>query len=92
MPNANTGLPGIPTAPVVNKDGLPTPVWWQFFNNLWLRTGGNSGTPSLVLDTISDVVGVMLYRGLSVWQGLNPGAHFKVLRMGAQFPEWDTIE
>lgn len=89
---ANTGLPGIPQAPIVTKDGLPTPIWWQFFNSLWLRTGGSSGTPSLVLDTISNVAGSILYRGASIWQGLNPGAHFKVLRMGAQFPEWDTLD
>lgn len=92
MPNTNTGLPGIPTSPVVDRMGLPTPIWWQFFLSLWSRTGGASGTPSLILDTITDVAGSILYRGASAWLGLNPGAQFKSLRMGAAFPEWDLVD
>lgn len=92
MPNASTGLPGIPTAPVVDQSGLPTPVWWQFFLNLWNRTGGAGGTPSLVIDTISSTMGAILYRGAAQWQGLNPAPQFRTLRMGVQFPEWDLMD
>lgn len=92
MVNATTGLPGALSSPMVDQKGYLTPIWWQFINNLWIRTGANSGTPTLILDTISSTVGAMLYRGASIWQGLTPGAKFKVLRMGAQFPEWDSLD
>ena len=54
--------------------------------------GAATGTPTLILDTISDVAGATLYRNASMWVGLNPGAHYKVLRMGVAFPEWDTLD
>lgn len=90
MANTNTGFPA--GGPVVTKDGLPTPIWFQFFLQIWQRLGGATGSLSIQLDSISSTLGAILYRGASAWKGLNPGAHYKVLRMGVQFPEWDTLD
>ena len=93
MVNTNTGLPGNLATPVVDKNtGLATPIWLNFFLSLWTRTGGATGTPTLILDSFSSVPGSTLYRGLATWLGLAPGAQYKVLRMGAAFPEWDTLD
>jgi hypothetical protein len=92
MANSQTGVPGIPQGPLVDRNGVPMPIWWQFFNNLWVRTGAASGTPSLVLDNISSTPGATLYRGSAIWSGLAPAARYKVLRMGVTYPEWDTLD
>lgn len=92
MGNASTGFPSVPQGPIVGPGGVPTPIWFQFFVALWNRTGQSSGTPSLILDTISQQAGAMLYRAATAWQGLAPGARYKVLRMGVAFPEWDTLD
>jgi hypothetical protein len=86
------GLPGTPQAPIADQHGNVTAVWYSFFINLFERTGGATGGISASLDTITSLAGSILFRGASVWQGLNPAAQFKVLRMGAAFPEWDTLD
>lgn len=92
MPSSNIGLPGLPQGPIAGKDGTPTSLWVQFFLTLWNRTGQNTGSPSLIIDNISDVPGALLYRNASAWVGLGPAAQYKALRMGAAFPEWDTLD
>jgi hypothetical protein len=92
MATTNIGLPGLPQAGFLTKTGEVSSVWLEFLKAIWLRTGGAGGTPSLVLDTITSIAGSILYRGASVWTGLNPAPQFKVLRMGAQFPQWDTLD
>jgi hypothetical protein len=46
--NETATLP-IPTAPIADKNGVVTQVWWFFFQRLFVRTGqgtgGNFGTP-----------------------------------------------
>lgn len=89
--NPATGVPqGAPIAEV--SDLRPTPIWAQFFLQLWERTGGAEGTPSIILDAISNSLGSMLVRGITAWQGLNAGPEFSVLRMGASLPEWSQID
>lgn len=84
---------GVPQAPIADaKTGNATPVWYSFFLNLWNRTGGALGTLSPMLDTIADVPGSLLYRAASQWLGLNPGQQYQVMRMGADFPEWDALD
>lgn len=82
----------VPNVPMVDSAGLPTLPWYSFFLNLWQRTGAATGGTSAILDTITNVAGSILYRGTSLWQGLNPGAHYTVLRMGAADPEWDLLD
>jgi hypothetical protein len=90
--NPTTGFPSIPQGALINPDGTPSPIWYQFFVSLWNRTGGAAGTPSLVLDNLSDVPGALLYRAASAWQGLAPAARYKILRMGPQFPGWELLD
>ena len=85
-------VPTVPTVPLVDGKGIATPIWYQFFIALLQRTGGSSGNPSLVLDAISSTVGAILTRATGGWIGLAPGAQYKVLRMGAGSPEWDTLD
>lgn len=90
--NLNQGVPL--GSPIADSRGMPPAAWAQFFVNLWTRTGGAtpSNATSVQLDTISNVLGAILYRGLTVWKGLVPGAQYKVLRMGVEFPEWDSLD
>lgn len=88
---SSIGVPGIPQAPLQTGNSI-NPLWYDFFVRLWKRTGGASGSPSIILDNITSTVGSILYRGASQWLGLAPGAQSKVLRMGASFPEWDTLD
>ena len=94
MPVSQTNLPQ--GAPIVSlapgSNGVPTSVWLQFFLTLFNRTGGATGSPSLILDTISDAVGAMLIRASTAWEGLLPGSQYQVLRMGAALPEWDVLD
>ena len=43
MTDLNTTIP-VPNSPLLRPDGRITEVWWQFFLQLFWRTGGNSGT------------------------------------------------
>ena len=90
MANFQTNLPQ--GSPLVSPNLQITPTWLQFFLVLWNRTGGANGSATLILDTISSIVGSILVRGASVWQGVAPGAKYKVLRMGAALPEWDSLD
>lgn len=92
MSSVQQGVPGLPQVAMVDKAGNPTGPWYSFFVSLWTRTGGATGTLSVILDNISSIPGSILYRGSQIWQGLNPAAQYKVLRMGTQFPEWDTLD
>lgn len=89
--NPGTGVPS--GAPIVSQEmgGIVLPIWLQFFLQLWQRTGGAEGSPSIILDSISNALGAMLVRGVTAWQGLNPGPQYSVLQMGATLPEWGDI-
>lgn len=89
--NVSTGVP-VPQAPIAGAGGSIAPIWWQFFNTLWNRTGGASGSASGIIDTITNVIGSILYRSSGGWLGLAPGMQYKTLRMGADYPEWDTLD
>jgi len=86
-----TGLPGIPNEPL-ERNGVISPAWYQFFFALWNRTGGSSGSATSILDKITNIPGSILYRAAASWLGLNPGAQYTVLRMGAADPEWDVLD
>lgn len=77
---------------MVDGAQFPMPAWWQWFINIYQRTGGATGSLSIQIDSISDVKGSILYRGPAQWLGLNPGARYKVLRMGVDFPQWDFMD
>jgi len=83
---------GLPTQTIIQKGTeLCTLPWYQFFLLLYNRTGGAAGSVSLQLDSISTTVGSLLYRGLTAWDGLNPGIANQVLVMGAEFPAWGNF-
>ena len=86
----NAGVPS--NEPLVGADEIVTPSWYAFFVGLYNRAGGSSGNASALLDTIISTAGSMLVRGLTNWVGLLPGSHYSVLRMGATYPEWDTLD
>jgi hypothetical protein len=89
---ANTST-GVPQSALVREGGMPTLIWYQFFVSLWQRTGAATGSVSIALDNITNVVGSILFRGPAAWIGLGPGAQDKVLRIGAQsLPEWDNVD
>lgn len=92
MGSAATGFPGVPQGAVTSPDGSPTPIWYQFFVALWNRTGGALGTVSLQLDTITQVLGSLLYRASSGWAGLGPGAQNSVLKVNASLPAWGLLD
>ena len=92
MPSSSTGFPSVPQVPLIGRNGLIDDVWYQFFVSLFTRTGGATGSPSLVLDLIGSVPGSLLYRAAQAWLTLPPAAQFRVLRMGAAFPEWDVLD
>jgi hypothetical protein len=84
--------------PMVNPNGTPT----EEFQRKWLQQAGANSTivnvttaagVSAVLDILSSVVGSLLVRGTSAWQGLGPAGNGRVLRdHGAGLtPTWDTL-
>lgn len=84
--------------PIVTPNGSPT----DEFQRKWLQQAStNASIPNLttaaavsaVIDLLSSVVGSMLVRGATQWQGLPPSANGKVLRdRGAgNTPQWDTL-
>lgn len=84
---------GVPNVPITaDATGRLNLVWYQFFVNLWQRTGAGPGTISGILDNISNTLGSMLYRGAAGWAGLNPGAQHKALVMGAAVPGWALLD
>ena len=92
MANFAQPVPAVPQTQMVDKNGAPSPVWYDFFLSLWRRTGGASGTISAVLDGITAVVGSTLYRGSQSWVGLGPGTQSQVLKMGTTVPAWSLID
>lgn len=83
---------GVPGPQLTTPDGQVLGNWYSFFLSLWSRTGGASGSPSIIIDGIANSPGDILYRATNAWQALGPGAKYRVLRMGAQFPEWDVLD
>lgn len=73
MTNLQGGFPTI-DAPAVEANGRFTQPWYQFFINLWNRTGSAAGTTSAILDNIGNARGDVLYRGATQWLALAPGA------------------
>lgn len=90
MVNVTQGLPG--ETPLVTPGGIVTPAWIRFFLTLYQRTGGATGSLSLQLDTIAAGIGSMLRRGLTEWEGLDPGTQYQVLRMGAALQAWEFLD
>ncbi len=85
---------GVPSSsPLVGPDGrsVNTP-WYSFFVSIFNALGGAGGSASALLDTLSSIPGSMLLRGVASWAGFLPGAHYSVMRMGATYPEWDTLD
>lgn len=56
----NVAFPG-QNAPLTNvPSSQPQSPWWQFWRNLWLRTGGNNGIDSGVLQSdLSNVTSLL---------------------------------
>ena len=90
--NFNTGVPSVPSSPMVTDDLIPTPTWYAFFVSLWARTGGGVASITPLLDLITASVGSTIYRGANAWQGLAAGIKYQVLRQGATIPEWDWLD
>lgn len=88
----NSSVPGPPQAPIATQNGSVTPPWYAFFLSILDVLGGAGATISATLDTITNAIGSILYRGDTGWQGLAPGTQYNVLRMGTQFPEWDKLD
>lgn len=84
---------GLPTwgVSIADAKGNLAPIWYQFFLTLWERTGGATGSVSLQLDSVSNQEGAVLYRGPAAWQGLSPGAQYKILQMGTVLPQWGDL-
>jgi hypothetical protein len=59
----NVAFPG-QNAPLTAQQGAqPVSPWWQFWRNLWLRTGGDNGVDAALLKSDlsnAEVLGVML--------------------------------
>lgn len=92
-PTITQGLPNLTGVPLVYPDtGIIRPEWASVINALLRRTGGANNDTSLILDTITDVVGAMLYRAAAEWTGLDPAADFFLQRMIAGFPSWGLID
>lgn len=91
MANFSQGVPSTPNQPLVDENRNVTPAWWAFFVSLFERTGGSAGSTSAILDYITDTIGSILYRGVTDWTGLPPGAQGRVLEMGASVPEWNFL-
>lgn len=61
-------IPTSNAAPLVDpKTGIVTDQWYNFFQGLYQRTGGPSGSASILLDTLGDVQGGMLARFADQW-------------------------
>jgi hypothetical protein len=89
-----TGQP-FPDTPVqfVDEDRYIVPSWRYLLMSLWNRTGGTSGTFDIQasLDVIGNTPGDLLMRGAGAWTVLPPSAQFRVLQMGATFPQWGLL-
>lgn len=83
---------GVPQSPITDQTRNVTLIWRAFFVSIWNRTGGATGSISAILDSITVIPGSLLFRGIALWQGLNLGTQYKVLRAGLQFPEWDFLD
>ena len=90
--NFNSGVPSVPSSPMVTDDLIPTPTWYAFFVSLWARTGGGVANITPLLDLITSSVGSTIYRGANAWQGLAAGIKYQVLRQGTAIPEWDWLD
>lgn len=76
--------------PLVDERGNITQPWLQVLIALYNRTGGASGSISSILDTIDKNEGALLYRGESLWAGLDPGSAGAVLETNGPnaVPDW----
>ena len=85
---------GVPlSSPLVDTaSGNATKTWQSFFISLWQRTGGANLDASPILDEVTNLPGSLLYRGPTAWVGLASSAQYRVLREGANFPEWDLVD
>ena len=92
MAQTLTGFPGVPQSRILRPNGDLDNQWFQFFNVLFQRTGGQSGSPTLILDNIGNTPGSLLYRAALAWLTLAPAAQYRVLRMGVSFPQWDALD
>jgi hypothetical protein len=54
----NQALPS-PANQLVDKNGRVDPVWFQFFNSLWQRTGGGSNTGNIQSITVNGTDGIL---------------------------------
>lgn len=82
--------PQLPT-PLVDAQGFVTPPWHYFFQSLWNRTGAGGGTVTLVLDSIGNTPGDMLFREAGAWGALIIGADNSILRVSAGAPAWSSL-
>lgn len=89
MTNVQGGFPTI-DAPAIGPNGRFTQPWYQFFINMWNRTGSASGTVSAVLDNIGNARGDILYRGAADWLALPAGVAGNYLSTGGAGgdPSW----
>jgi len=86
------GVPAVPSSSMTNQDGTPTLTWYTFFVNLWNRTGGATGSISIILDQLTSVPGSLFYRATTAWQGLGIGTTNQVLKVVAGFPSWALLD
>lgn len=91
-PPLATSLPPPPTIPAVDPSGVLNPSWYTLLFALWARTGGSIANISPLLDTLSQLPGSLVFRGISAWTALAAGTRFQVLREGESFPEWDFLD
>ena len=89
-PTFPAALPSV-GAEMVNEGRDPRIEWYSFFSALFGRTGGNTANGSVLLDTITNAQGSMLFRGLALWQGLALGLSGQVLQVAASKPAWNFI-
>jgi hypothetical protein len=47
----NQALPA-PNLPLLGNNGQMNPIWYQFFNSLWQRTGGGSNSGNVQSITV----------------------------------------
>lgn len=83
--------------PIVNKNGTPT----EEFQRKWLQQAAtnasivnltNAAGVSAVLDLITSVVGSLLVRGASQWQGLPPAGDATKFLNGAATPAYAKVK
>jgi hypothetical protein len=83
--------------PMVNPNGTPTAE----FQRKWLQQAGANSTivnvttaagVSAVLDIISSVVGSLLVRGTTAWQGLPPAGDATMFLNGAATPAYAKVK